>query len=183
MSARHRLSKLSPRQGIVYYAGKPWTANHDLWLRSQRRAEIFTLPGWGWHTTPPTTRYWPRWRAGTGWMSRLRRLPPQRGHPSGDPVWDTCVGVDVDRVRVVVEIGGWHRLSGHSIGAYLGLVPTRHARHHLCGIRSPKRCPRRRQVDTASPCPLDMPAYISGHVPWISYDGNAASSARRRCPA
>ena len=44
MSARHRLSKLLLRRGIVYYGGKPWTANHDLWLRAQRRAEVFTVP-------------------------------------------------------------------------------------------------------------------------------------------
>ena len=35
MSARHRLSKLLLRQGIVYYQGKAWTAAHDRWLRSQ----------------------------------------------------------------------------------------------------------------------------------------------------
>jgi hypothetical protein len=37
MSARHRLSKLLLRHGIVYYDGKPWTVNHDLWLRAQLR--------------------------------------------------------------------------------------------------------------------------------------------------
>ena len=34
MSARHRLSKLLLRQGIVYYGGKAWTGKHELWLRS-----------------------------------------------------------------------------------------------------------------------------------------------------
>jgi len=47
MSARHRLSKLLLRQGIVYYGGKPWTGSHDLWLRARRRTEVFTLPGLG----------------------------------------------------------------------------------------------------------------------------------------
>ena len=41
MSARHRLSKLLLRQGIVYYQGKAWTGVHDRWLRGQQ----FTLPG------------------------------------------------------------------------------------------------------------------------------------------
>jgi transposase len=36
MSARHRLSKLLLRQGIVYSGGKPWTGVHDVWLRQQR---------------------------------------------------------------------------------------------------------------------------------------------------
>ena len=39
MRARHRLSKLLLRQGIVYSGGKPWTGRHDTWLRTQRFAE------------------------------------------------------------------------------------------------------------------------------------------------
>jgi len=41
MSARHRVSKLLLRQGIVYYGGKAWTGTHDVWLRGQR----FDAPG------------------------------------------------------------------------------------------------------------------------------------------
>lgn len=41
MSARHRVSKLLLRQGIVYSGGKAWTSTHDLWLRRQH----FELPG------------------------------------------------------------------------------------------------------------------------------------------
>ena len=33
MSARHRVSKLLLRQGIVYSGGKAWTGKHELWLR------------------------------------------------------------------------------------------------------------------------------------------------------
>jgi len=36
MRARHRLSKLLLRQGIVYCGGHAWTGKHDAWLRSQR---------------------------------------------------------------------------------------------------------------------------------------------------
>ena len=36
MTARHRLSKLLLRQGIVYYGGQAWTGKHELWLRAQR---------------------------------------------------------------------------------------------------------------------------------------------------
>ena len=36
MRARHRLSKLLLRQGIVYSGGKAWTGAHDRWLRQQR---------------------------------------------------------------------------------------------------------------------------------------------------
>ena len=41
MSARHRISKLLLRQGIVYYGGQAWTGKHELWLRAQR----FDTPG------------------------------------------------------------------------------------------------------------------------------------------
>ena len=33
MRARHRLSKMLLRHGIVYYDGDAWTGKHDLWLR------------------------------------------------------------------------------------------------------------------------------------------------------
>ena len=36
MRARHRLSKLLLRQGIVYSGGRAWTGEHDAWLRRQR---------------------------------------------------------------------------------------------------------------------------------------------------
>ena len=36
MRARHRLSKLLLRQGIVYSGGQAWTGAHDAWLRRQR---------------------------------------------------------------------------------------------------------------------------------------------------
>ena len=41
MTARHRVSKLLLRQGIVYYGGRAWTGKHELWLRTQR----FDTPG------------------------------------------------------------------------------------------------------------------------------------------
>ena len=41
MRARHRLSKLLLRQGIVYSGGQAWTGAHDAWLRSrQQRFEL-----------------------------------------------------------------------------------------------------------------------------------------------
>ena len=40
MRARHRLSKLLLRQGIVYSGGTPWTCVHEEWLRRQRFDDI-----------------------------------------------------------------------------------------------------------------------------------------------
>src|SRR3954452_4969711 len=36
MTARHRVSKLLLRQGIVYSGGKAWTRTHERWLGAQR---------------------------------------------------------------------------------------------------------------------------------------------------
>ena len=36
MRARHRVSKMLLRQGIVYSGGEAWTKVHDSWLRVQR---------------------------------------------------------------------------------------------------------------------------------------------------
>jgi transposase len=36
MRARHRLSKLLLRHGIVYCGGVAWTGKHDTWLRTTR---------------------------------------------------------------------------------------------------------------------------------------------------
>ena len=45
MSARHRLSKLLLRQGIVYYQGKAWTGVHERWLVRQPH---FVIDHVGW---------------------------------------------------------------------------------------------------------------------------------------
>lgn len=42
MTARHRLSKLLLRHGIVYYGGKAWTGKHDQWLRTEALPELTT---------------------------------------------------------------------------------------------------------------------------------------------
>jgi len=36
MTARHRVSKLLLRQGIVYSGGTTWNRDHERWLRAQR---------------------------------------------------------------------------------------------------------------------------------------------------
>ncbi len=121
MSARHRLSKLLLRQGIVYYQGQPWTGVHDRWLRSQS----FTLPGLQLafdiaYDTMLTT------------VARRDRLDAAITTMAGDSEFTPVVtrlgclrGVStLTSFGLAVEIGDWMRLTGRSIGAYLGLVPT-----------------------------------------------------------
>jgi len=40
MTARHRVSKLLLRQGIVYSGGRAWTGDHERWLRARTAAEL-----------------------------------------------------------------------------------------------------------------------------------------------
>ena len=40
MRARHRLSKLLLRHGIVYYGGGAWTGRPDAWLRGEALAQL-----------------------------------------------------------------------------------------------------------------------------------------------
>jgi transposase len=51
-SARHRLTHLLLRHGIVYYQGRPWTLRHDQWLCGQRFAQPATRAA----STPATRR-------------------------------------------------------------------------------------------------------------------------------
>jgi transposase len=125
MAARHRLSKLLLRQGIVYCGGKPWTGSHDLWLCAQRRKAVFTLPGLGLAFDAAYDRVLDtvarrdrldtaitELAAGSEFAPVVTRLGCLRGIST------------LTAFGLAVEIGDWHRLSGRSIGAYLGLVPT-----------------------------------------------------------
>ena len=41
MTARHRLSKMLLRRGIVYDGARTWTRIHDAWLRRVRRDHVW----------------------------------------------------------------------------------------------------------------------------------------------
>ena len=49
MTARHRVSKMLLRQGIVYYGGQAWTGKHETWLRRQRFADTHTAAAFDHH--------------------------------------------------------------------------------------------------------------------------------------
>ena len=125
MRARHRLSKLLLRHGIVYHGGKPWTGSHDLWLRAQRRQAMFTAAGLGlaFDTAYDTV---------LDTLARRDRLDAAITAMAADSAFTPVVcrlgclrGVStLTAFGLAVEIGDWHRLTGRSIGAYLGLVPT-----------------------------------------------------------
>lgn len=121
MSARHRVSKLLLRQGIVYSGGKAWNREHGTWLRAQRfEQRALQLAYDAAYETMELT------------VARRDRLDAAIAEMAADseftPVVDRlgCLrGVStLTAFGLAVEIGDWQRLTGRSIGAYLGLVPT-----------------------------------------------------------
>ena len=125
MSARHRLSKLLLRQGIVYYGGQTWTGAHEQWLRAQRfddrwvaaglRHRLRHHAGHAWIAATASTPRSPRWPPTAMFTPVVTRLGCLRGVST------------LTAFGLAVEIGDWHRLNGRSIGAYLGLVPTEYS--------------------------------------------------------
>ena len=124
-SARHRLSKLLLRQGIVYYGGALWTGPHDRWLRDQRHGSVFDAAGLG---TAFDVAY-DTVLATTARRDRLDAAITQMAAASPYTPVVTRLGclrgvATLTAFGLAVEIGDWRRLTGRSIGAYLGLVPS-----------------------------------------------------------
>ena len=121
MSARHRVSKLLLRQGIVYYGGRAWTGKHELWLRAQH----FDVPG-------RQLAYDTVFDTMLATTDRRDRLDTAIAAMAADSEYTPVVtrlgclrGVStLTAFALAVEIGDWHRLTGRSVGAYLGLVPS-----------------------------------------------------------
>lgn len=122
MRARHRLSKLLLRHDILY-PGRAWTGAHEAWLRRQ-------------HLPEPAARaaFADYYGAVAAAASRRDALDEAIAGLAAEPAWAPVVG----RLRALrgigtltafalcVEVGEWRRLSGGTIGAYLGLVPSEH---------------------------------------------------------
>lgn len=127
MSARHRLSKLLLRHGHVYdLSDQAWTARHDAWLRRIRKehlvgGQVGTLAAFD-----------DSYDAVTHTLARRDRLDAQITAMAADSEFTAvtrrlgCLrGVStLTGFALAVEIGDWHRLSGSTIGSYLGLVPS-----------------------------------------------------------
>ena len=129
MRARHRLSKLLLRHGIVYSGGQAWTGKHDAWLRHEAPPQLTAVaatrltfesdyetvadgqgpPG------PARRRDRRRWPPTREFTPLVRRLGCLRGI-------STLTGF-----ALAVEIGDWHRFTGNTIGSFVGLVPSEYS--------------------------------------------------------
>ena len=124
MRARHRLSKLLLRHGIVYYDGAAWTGRHDAWLRRQRFEN-------------PTTRltFESDYDALLVTTARRDRLDAQIETMAANCEFTPVVrrlwclrGIStLTAFALAVEIGDWHRFTGSTIGSFVGLVPSEHS--------------------------------------------------------
>jgi transposase len=124
MRARHRLSKLLLRQGLVYSGGQAWTNAHDAWLRRQRfGSPALQTTFESDHDAVLTVR------------ARRDRLDAAIAAMANDSEFTPTVrrlgclrGVsNLTALALAVEIGDWHRFTGRTIGAFVGLVPSEHS--------------------------------------------------------
>ncbi len=81
-----------------------------------------------WLTTPPWTRCSRRWIAATASTPRSAQLAADSPFTPVVTRLGCLRGVStLTAFGLAVEIGDWDRLTGRSIGAYLGLVPTEYS--------------------------------------------------------
>ena len=127
MRARHRVSKLLLRHGIVYYGGQGWTGKHDAWLRHEAQPQLKNratrLAFDSDHETVLAVKARrDRFDAAIDEMAAKSEFTPLV-HRLG------CLrGVStLTGFALAVEIGDWHRFTGNTIGSFVGLVPSEYS--------------------------------------------------------
>ena len=124
MRARLQVRALLLRHGIVYSGGTPWTLIHHAWLRRQRFDQA-TLQ----------SAYDAALEAVLAAEDRRDRLDKAIADAAQQAEWAGVVtrlqclrGIStVTSFALAVEIADWHRFTGSSIGAFVGLVPSEHS--------------------------------------------------------
>ena len=123
MRARHRVSKMLLRHGVVYPKSKTWTAEHRRWLSQQCFAE------------PPSETVFADCSPRSTASPRARRRSHLRSHSSlPDERWWPTVsrlrafrGIDtLTALSIHLELGGdWRRFErATALSAWLGLTPS-----------------------------------------------------------
>jgi transposase len=127
MRARHRLSKLLLRHGIVYYGGRAWTGKHDAWLRHEALPQL--------STRATRLTFDSDYETVLAVKARRDRLDVAIGEMAADSEFTDMVhrlgclrGVStLTGFALAVEIGDWHRFTGNTIGSFVGLVPSEYS--------------------------------------------------------
>jgi transposase len=120
MRARHRLSKLLLRHGVVF-DGSAWTYAHNQWLRQQRFA-----------SRPLTVAFEESYAAVLQAETRRDVLDQAIAELAAEPPFAEVVGrlvclrgvATLTALALTVEIGDWHRFRPLSLGPFLGLTPS-----------------------------------------------------------
>jgi len=127
MRARHRLSKLLLRHGIVYYGGDAWTGKHDTWLRNEALNQL--------KTRATRLTFDSDYDNVLTVKARRDRLDLAIGEMAADSEFTPLVhrlgclrGVSsLTGLALAVEIGDWDRFTGNTIGSFVGLVPSEYS--------------------------------------------------------
>jgi transposase len=119
MRARHRLSKLLLRHGLVY-EGAAWTLAHDAWLRAQR-----------FESRPLALAFEECYAAVAQVQGRRDALDRAIAQLATEAAFADVVGrlvclrgvSTLTALGLTVELGDWRRFRPQSLGPFLGLVP------------------------------------------------------------
>jgi transposase len=120
MRARHRLSKLLLRRGLVYDAAA-WTLAHEQWLRRQR-----------FDASPLALAFDEAFGAVLQAKARRDRLDQAIAELAEEPPFADVVGRlcclrgvgTLTALALTVELGDWTRFQPQSLGPFLGLTPS-----------------------------------------------------------
>ena len=133
MRARHRLSKLLLRHGLVY-EGSAWTGMHEEWLRRQR-----------FESRPLRLAFEECYGAVVQTKARRDALDEAIAELAAEPPFAEIVGrlcclrgvSTLTALGLTVELGDWTRFRPRSLGPFLGLTPSEDSsgeRRRLGGI-------------------------------------------------
>jgi transposase len=119
MRARHRLSKLLLRHGLLWERSA-WTREHDRWLSSQH------------FDGPLAVCFDESYGAVLQVKARRDRLDNAIADVAATPAYADTVGrlcclrgvSTLTALALTVELGDWHRFDPARLGAFLGLVPS-----------------------------------------------------------
>jgi transposase len=120
MRARHRLSKLLLRHGVVF-EGSAWTLAHDAWLRRQQFA-----------SRPLAIAFDQSYGAVFQAKARRDALDEAIVELASEPPFAEVVGrlaclrgvATLTALALTVEIGDWTRFRPQALGPFLGLTPS-----------------------------------------------------------
>jgi len=118
------LARLLLRHGFVYSDGAAWTDKHDRWVRSHQGGDLAFMTAFdaSYEAVVQTVTRRDRLDKAIGLMAADSRFTPLVNRLGTLRGIGTLTGF-----ALAVEITDWHRFTGNTIGAFLGLVPSEYS--------------------------------------------------------